>query len=87
MVGFICYTSLWVVKLQKDTKFKIMKTLIDGTQVTSRSYYFLLDFNDKTDRKIMLDLWGIEKLNALNKQQYIYLFKKAMKAELYLLES
>jgi len=29
----------------------------------------------------------IEKLNALNKQQYIYLFKKAMKAEFYLLES
>jgi hypothetical protein len=64
-----------------------MKTLADGTQVTSRSYYFLLDFNDRDSWETMHGLWGIMKLNELNKQQYIYLFKKAVEKEIKKLES
>ena len=63
-----------------------MKELADGTQVSSRSYYFLLDFNDRNNWKPMSDLWGIMKLHELNKQQYTYLFKYAVAAELKELE-
>ena len=62
-----------------------MKKLADGTEVTSRSYYFLLDFNDRDGWKTMIDLWGINQLHNLDKHQYIYLFKKAIEAELKLL--
>lgn len=64
-----------------------MKKLADGTEVTSRSYYFLLDFNDRDDWKTMSDLWGIMKLHELNKHQYLHLFKKAVEREINLLES
>lgn len=63
-----------------------MKTLADGTQVTSRSFYFLLDFNDRDEWKTIHGLWGIMKLSELNKQQYIYLFKKAIERELDILQ-
>lgn len=64
-----------------------MKKLADGTEVTSRSYYFLLDFNDRDNWKIMGDLWGIMKLHELNKHQYLYLFKKAIEQEVKILET
>jgi len=35
-----------------------MKTLADGTKVTSRGFYFLLDWNDRNDKKMMSDLYG-----------------------------
>jgi len=59
-----------------------MKTLADGTQVSSRSYYFLLDFNDRNDWEVISSLWGVMKLHELTKKQYIYLFKHAVTAEL-----
>lgn len=62
-----------------------MRILADGTEVTSRSYYFLLDFNDRDGRKTMRDLWGVIQLHLLDKHQYKYLFKKAVEAELKLL--
>lgn len=62
-----------------------MKTLADGTQVSARSFYFLLDFNDRDDKKIMSDLYTVMRLQELTKYQYIYLFKHAVKAELKLL--
>jgi hypothetical protein len=60
-----------------------MKTLADGTQVTSRSYYFLLDFNDVDQWKTMHDLCNKKvKLHDLNKEEYISLFKKAVEVEI-----
>ena len=59
-----------------------MKKLVDGTQVSSRSYYFLLDFNDENNKKIMNDLYGVMNLSELTKLEYIYLFKKAIDIEL-----
>lgn len=64
-----------------------MKELADGTQVSSRSYYFLLDFNDRNNWEIMSSLWGVMKLHELTKSQYVYLFKTAMENELKQLES
>jgi hypothetical protein len=66
---------------------KNMKKLADGTTVTSRSYYFLLDFNDRDNWEIISSLWGVMKLNELNKHQYLYLFKKAVEQEINILES
>lgn len=59
-----------------------MKTLGDGTQVSSRSFYYLLEFNDRNNKKIMIDLWGIENLKDLTIMQFTYLFDKAIQMEI-----
>jgi len=64
-----------------------MKELADGTQVTSRSFYFLLDWNDRNNWEVMQSLYGQMKLSQLQKHQYIYLFKKAVESELEVLEN
>ena len=64
-----------------------MKTLADGTQVSSRSFYFLLDFNDRDEWQTIHGLWGIKKLSELNKNQYLYLFKKAVEREIDVLQN
>jgi hypothetical protein len=64
-----------------------MKILADGTVVSSRSFYFLLDYNDHTDKRVINNLWGVVKLKDLTKHQYIYLFKHAVTAELKTLET
>jgi hypothetical protein len=63
-----------------------MKELSDGTQVTSRSYYFLLDFNDRDGWKTLVDNFNVRRLHDLNKEQYIKLFEIATKAELEILK-
>jgi hypothetical protein len=64
-----------------------MKELKNGEQVTSRSYYFLLDFNDRDSWKTLVNGFGVTKLHELNKEQYIKLFEMAVEAELKLLKS
>ena len=64
-----------------------MKELSDGTQVTARSYYFLLDFNDRDGWKTLVDNFNVRRLHDLNKEQYIRLFELATKAELELLKT
>lgn len=64
-----------------------MKTLADGTQVSARSFYFLLDFNDRNDRQLIDNLYGVVRLTDLTKHQYNYLFRQAMDAELKVLEA
>ena len=64
-----------------------MKELADGTQVTSRSFYFLLDWNDRNNWQVMHGLYGQMKLSQLCKHQYVYLFKKAMASEVEILEN
>jgi hypothetical protein len=64
-----------------------MKELSDGTQVTARSYYFLLDFNDRDSWKTLVDNFNVRKLHDLNKEQYIKLFEMAVEAELKLLKA
>lgn len=64
-----------------------MKELSDGTQVTARSYYFLLDFNDRDGWKTLVDNFNVRRLHDLNKEQYIRLFEIATQAELQLLKT
>jgi hypothetical protein len=59
-----------------------MKELSDGTQVTSRSYYFLLDFNDRDSWNTIVGEFGINRLHDLSKEQYIRLFEIAVEREI-----
>ncbi len=62
-----------------------MKSLIDGTAVSSRIYYYLLDFNDATDFEFIKVNFNKEKLNQLNIQEFKQLFEHAMRSDLTLL--
>ena len=64
-----------------------MKALSDGTEVTSRSYYFLLDFNDHDNWNTIISEFKTNKLHELDKTQYLKLFWMAVKAELEVLKS
>ncbi len=59
-----------------------MKTLADGTQVSARGFYFLLDWNDGNNKQVMSNLYDVMRLHELTKHQYIYLMKHAMADEL-----
>lgn len=59
-----------------------MQTLKDGTEVTSRGFYFLLDWSDNDDKQTIYGLYGVHKLRDLDKGQYTYLMKTAMDSEL-----
>ena len=54
-----------------------MKTLADGSQVTDRSYFFLLDWNEQDDWVFMYEEFDKEGLKALNIDEYIKLFMTA----------
>lgn len=51
--------------------------LKDGNTVSSRSYYYLLDFNDRDDFK-ELSKFGVTRLLGLDLQQYKALFAIAV---------
>ena len=64
-----------------------MKQLNDGTQVSARSYYYLLDFNDRDGWKTITHEFNTGKLHELNKTQYIRLFDIATTREIQTLKS
>ena len=59
-----------------------MKTLADGTQVSTRSYYFLLDWNDENQREELNFLFQKDSLQQLTGQKFQQLYSYALKAEL-----
>lgn len=59
-----------------------MKKLIDNTLVSARSYYYLLDWNDRDNKIFMSDTFGKQKLMELNKTEYSILFEHVTKLEL-----
>lgn len=59
-----------------------MKELNDGTLVTSRSYYFLLDWNDSNNFRYIVNVIGKPKLHLLNFNEYKNMFEFAAKHEL-----
>ena len=59
-----------------------MKELADGTQVTSRSYYYLLDYNDKSGFEFMNNVLNKQKLCELNIKEYTRLFEYAVNDEI-----
>lgn len=59
-----------------------MKTLADGTEVSARSYYYLLDFNDITRWEYMIKHFDKNRLMDLTIDEYRELFTYATKTEL-----
>lgn len=64
-----------------------MKILADGSMVSSRSYYFLLDYNDQDDWKTINEQFGKKKIKELDRKEYRKLFEFATHIELKRLES
>ena len=58
-----------------------MKTLIDGSQVSSKSYYYLLEFNDNDNWQFMASQFGKNKLKDLTIDEYRLLFDVATQEE------
>ena len=55
-----------------------MKTLADGNEVTSRTFYYLLDWRDRHhDERPLQTRFGKEKLHELTLNEYINLFYEA----------
>ena len=59
-----------------------MKTLSDKTQVTSRSYYYLLDWNDTNNWEFIRTKFKKERLRDLNIAEYRMLWSHATNVEL-----
>lgn len=51
-----------------------MKTLADGNEVSSDSYYYLLSKNERDEWNTINKLFGKSMLNSLTLQEYIVLF-------------
>jgi len=51
-----------------------MKTLSDGTEVPSRTYYYLLDFNEANKWRYMFDNFSKSRLCDLTAPEYWKLF-------------
>lgn len=47
-----------------------MKTLKDGYEVSSRSYYYLLDWNEVNELQYISECFGKTRLIDLNKNEY-----------------
>ena len=58
-----------------------MKTLADNTTVSSRTYYYLLDFNDNDNWTYMQKHFNKTKLKDLTVKEYIQLFEHATTAD------
>jgi hypothetical protein len=54
-----------------------MKTLADGTQVSARTYYYLLDFNDRFEKEAMILMFNKHRLCDLDIIEYRKLFAHA----------
>jgi hypothetical protein len=54
-----------------------MKTLADGFTVSSKSYYFLLDWNDQNNKQFISEKFGKQRLCELDKEEYMILWLNA----------
>jgi hypothetical protein len=54
-----------------------MKILSDRQNVTSRSYYFLLDWNDENGKKFIREKFNKDSLCDLNLEEYMILWLAA----------
>lgn len=59
-----------------------MKKLADGKEVNSRSYYYLLEWNDADNFTYIWENFGKSKLSSLTLLEYRQLFAHAVKSEL-----
>lgn len=58
-----------------------MKILADDYEVTARSYYYLLDWNEQNEWRYISDNFGKEKLKELIREEYLELFQYATNQE------
>ena len=54
-----------------------MKTISDRSQVAARTYYYLLDFNDRFGKEFMFQKFGKMRLGELTSNEYRQLFEHA----------
>ena len=54
-----------------------MKILADGFTVSSKSYYFLLDWNDQNNKEFISEKFGKQRLCELDKEEYMILWLNA----------
>jgi hypothetical protein len=59
-----------------------MKTLADGTEVSARTFYYLLDWNDRDSWKFIQENFGKRRLMDLTIDEYIKLWIEATKYDL-----
>lgn len=62
-----------------------MKTLSNGYEVPTRTYYYLLDWNDADGNNTMFRLFDKNSLNSLSELQYAVLFDIAQRHDYNLL--
>jgi hypothetical protein len=60
-----------------------MKILFDSSEVSARSYYYLLDWNELDQKNTINNLFGKIRLCDLTLEEYKKLFKIATEKELY----
>lgn len=58
-----------------------MKTLSDGTEIPSRIYYYLLDWNEQDCHKTKADRFHKERQCDLTKEEFYLLFSIAAKQD------
>ena len=58
-----------------------MKTLADGTTVIARTFYYLLDWNDRDYWKFMTENFDKKRLMDLTLEEYISLWEEATKSD------
>lgn len=58
-----------------------MKTLSDNTQVSSKSYYFLLDWNEQNEKKFIFETFNKHRLCDLTINEYCVLWNHATTEE------
>jgi len=54
-----------------------MKELADGTKVSAMTYYFLLDWNDKDNKKFIAEKFEKQRLADLTIDEYMILWSNA----------
>lgn len=64
-----------------------MKILADGTEIAARTWYYLLDWNDRNNFKFMYEMFDKKRLMDLTIDEYIVLWKEATANDLKYLES
>ena len=63
-----------------------MKTLLDGTEVTSRTYYYLLEFNEWDNWSFIRNEFGKSRLKELTAGEYCLLWQYATSKDLSFLQ-
>lgn len=65
-----------------------MKTIANGKEVTSRTFYYLLDWRDRHhDERPLIVMFNKERLSDLTIDEYIFLFRYATEMDVKELES